>query len=142
MTHIIRCTIDGCQWQQVRETLDDAVRLRQRHEQLRHPDIYGAATNDPLPTPEHMQLATVDWWTRAIDVIAALPAGSRFTLYEACAHLDEPPTANGWQRLARDVHHMGLVEDVGGVNSKRPGTKGSKTTLWRRTAAQHGRRTA
>lgn len=138
---LARCLIDGCSWEQFREDLDDAVKMRERHEMLRHPDIYGVTTNQ-APPERVTQLADVDWWTQAIDAIAAQPAGSKFTLYEVCAHLDEPPRSNGWQQLARDAHHLGLVEDVGGVNSKRPGTKGSKTTLWERTEKSHGRRSA
>lgn len=138
---VARCFINGCAWEQYREDAGEAAKLREHHELLRHPDVYGAATNQP--PPEHVtQLADVDWWTQAIDAIASYQPGARFTIYEACAHLGEPPKANGWQQLARDAHHLGLVEDVGGVNSKRPGTKGSKTTLWERTGKTHGRRTA
>lgn len=130
---VVSCSINGCQWQQERERLSDAIKLRDTHERLRHPDTYGAATNQPFNHPPVEQLSSVDWHTRGMDAIAAQPAGRRFTIYEVCAHLDEPPMSNGWQQLARDAHHMGLVEDVGGVNSKRPKTKGSKTTLWQRT---------
>jgi hypothetical protein len=139
MSPVARCKVEGCQWQQFREEFDDAVKLLQRHEQLRHPEQYGAATNGPAVPEGVHQLATVDWWTQAIDAIASYQPGARFTIYEACSHLGEPPTSNGWQSLARDAHHLGLVRDVGGVNSKRPGTKGSKTTLWERTDMQHRR---
>lgn len=130
---ITRCFINGCQWEQYRDNPEDARKLREHHEMLRHPDVYGAATNQPLQTDPIRQLADVDWWTQAIDAIASYQPGARFTIYEACAHLDEPPTAGGWAQLARDAKHLDLIRDVGGVNSKRPGTKGSKTTLWERT---------
>ena len=38
---VARCFIDGCQWQQLREDLDDAIKLRENHERLRHPEVYG-----------------------------------------------------------------------------------------------------
>lgn len=139
---VASCTINGCQWSQERANLADAIKLRDAHERLRHPDVYGAATNQPLELPPVAQLTSVDWHTRGLEAIAAQPARRRFTLYEVCGHLGDPPTSNGWQNLARDAHHLGLVEDVGGANSKRPGTKGSKTTLWERTTKAVGTRGA
>lgn len=139
---VAKCFIDGCQWQQHRDDLDDAVRLRDHHERLRHPDVYGVATNRIVDGTVE-QLADVDWWTRAIDAIAAQPAGRRFTLYEVCGHLGEPPTVNGWQNLPRDAKHLGLIVKVAGVESKRPGTRQSMTGLWERTeVARQGRRSA
>lgn len=93
-----------------------------------------AVETPPVQWEAPTQLVSVTWWSRAIDRIAEQPAGSRFTLYEICADLDEPPSSNGWQSLARDAHHIGLIEPKGGVPSKRPGTRRSMTTLWQRTA--------
>jgi hypothetical protein len=129
---IARCKVDGCSWEQYRDTETAALTLLRHHEAFRHPDIYGAETNQ-APPERVVQLADVDWWTQAIDAIAAQPAKRRFTIYEVCAHLDEPPTGNGWQNLTRDAHHLGLIEKVGGVESKRPGTRQSMTGLWERT---------
>ena len=142
MSPVARCFINGCQWEQYRDDAEAARKAREHHEMLRHPDVYGAATNQPPPEQVH-QLADVDWWTQAIDAIASYQPGARFTIYEACSHLGEPPNANGWQNLTRDAKHLGLIVKVGGAESKRPGTRQSMTGLWERTEQAHtGRRTA
>src|SRR4051812_3966543 len=96
---IARCKVEGCTWQQERATMEDAMTLLRHHHMLRHPDVSGVTT---VEVPPVQQLADVDWWTQAIDAIASYQPGARFTIYEACAHLGEPPKANGWQQLARD----------------------------------------
>jgi len=135
--HLAKCKVEGCAWQQTRDTLAAALKLREHHEALRHPDVYGVSTNQAPDYDPVEQLSTVDWWTRGIDAIAAQPARRRFTLYEVCAHLGEPPNSNGWQNLAKDAKHLGLIVKVGGVESKRPGTRQSMTGLWERTEAAH-----
>lgn len=126
-----RCLIGDCQWEQWRDTRDAALALREQHERLRHPDVYGEATNQPREPVQ--QLVDVDWWTSAIDAISAQPAGRRFTLYQVCSHLGEPPHVNGWQNLVKDAKHLGLIVKVGGAESQRPGTRQSMTGLWERT---------
>jgi hypothetical protein len=121
-------------WQVPCEDEEKKAATEHRH------DVHAHPMREPRPIPVvptrpvSAVVATAGWWQQAIDAIADQPAGARFTIYEVCGHLGEPPNANGWQNLARDAEHIGLIRKIGGTESKRPGTKGSMTGLWQRTA--------
>lgn len=117
---------------------DDAhkARVEYRHDLRVHPSRppREIPLTEPTTRPVSAVVASAGWWQQAIDAIADQSAGTKFTIYEVCEHLPEPPNANGWQNLARDAEHIGLIRKIGGTESKRPGTKGSMTGLWQRTA--------
>jgi len=123
-------------WQVLVHDEAEKARKENRHDTYAHPmrPPREIPTVEPVVCPVSAVVATAGWWQQAIDAIADQPAGARFTLYEVCKHLPEPPNANGWQNLARDAEHIGLIRKIGGTESKRPGTKGSMTSLWQRTA--------
>lgn len=100
------------------------------------------AAADPVHEPDPLpQIAGVTWRSQALDALAQIAATGRvFTVFEVANYgVGEPPGGHHeWGRLARDAHHMGLIEHVGFTESKRPGTKASAVKTWRGT----GRRTA
>lgn len=131
-----------CPWQILVFTDEEKQRKETTHTEQRHPE------HVPTGTVERpvQQIATVDWWNRAIDAIASQPPGSVGTLYEWCAHVPEPLNPKSqWGQLARDAEHLSLIKHVGYTQSKRPETKGSATGMWERTHVQpprHERRPA
>lgn len=135
MTEPLLATCPDCpNWQIVVFDADEKKRREHGHDTHAHPTR--PPREIPLVEPVERAAGAVvaghDWWARAIDAIAAQPAGSRFTIYDVCKDLPEPP--KGWANLAKDAEHIGLIRKVGGAESKRPGTKGSMTGLWQRTA--------